>query len=52
MEQERCVPVIHILSQYSPKEDYAFCMVGLGVVYFELLPRNQIIDSNVYCRQL
>lgn len=23
-----------------------------GVVYFELLPRNQTIDSNVYCRQL
>ena len=23
-----------------------------GVVYFELLPRNQTINSNVYCRQL
>lgn len=23
-----------------------------GIVYFELLPRNQTIDSNVYCRQL
>ena len=23
-----------------------------GVVYFELLPRNQTIDYNVYCRQL
>ena len=23
-----------------------------GIVYFELLPRNQTINSNVYCRQL
>ena len=23
-----------------------------GIVYFELLPRNQTIDSTVYCRQL
>ena len=23
-----------------------------GIVYFKLLPRNQTIDSNVYCRQL
>ena len=23
-----------------------------GIVYFELLPRNQTIKSNVYCRQL
>lgn len=23
-----------------------------GIVYFEMLPRNQTIDSNVYCRQL
>ena len=23
-----------------------------GIVYFELLPRNHSINSNVYCRQL
>ena len=23
-----------------------------GIVYFELLPKNQTINSNVYCRQL
>ena len=23
-----------------------------GIFYFELLPRNQTINSNVYCRQL
>ena len=23
-----------------------------GIVYFELLPRNQTINSKVYCRQL
>ena len=28
------------------------CWDFKGIVYFELLPRNQTINSNVYCRQL
>ena len=27
-------------------------MVGLGVLYYELLPENQTINSNNYCSQL
>ena len=27
-------------------------MVGLGVLYYELLPENQMINSNKYCSQL
>ena len=29
MGQERLAPTIDIQSQYSPKEDYAFCVLGL-----------------------
>ena len=27
-------------------------MVGLGILYYELLPENQMINSNKYCSQL
>ena len=46
-------------AQSTPKADTHQKMVMLsvwwdfkGIVYFKLLPRNQTINSNVYCRQL
>ena len=53
MEQARWACTIDIESRYSLKEDYAECLVGFQrYFFFELLPRNQTINSNVYCRQL
>ena len=37
----------------ASKKDYDVCLVGLQrVLFFERLPRNQTINSDVYCRQL
>ena len=37
----------------ASKKDYTVCLVGLErCLPFKLLPRNQTISSDVYCRQL
>ena len=37
---------------HQKKVMVSVCWDFKGIVYFELLPRNQTINSNVYCRQL
>ena len=53
MEQARWACTIDIKSRYPSKEGYSECLMRFHIiVYFELLPRNQTINSNNYCRQL
>ncbi|GFX57063.1 transposase [Trichonephila clavipes] len=43
----------HIKSCYSSKEGFVISLVGLQrIVYFELLPPNRTINSDVYIEQL
>ena len=45
-------PTSHTKGQSSSKEGDVVYMVGLGVLYYELLLENQMINSNMYCSQL
>ena len=45
-------PTSHTKGQSSSKEGDVVYMVGLGVLYYELLLENQTINSNIYCSQL
>lgn len=63
MDQAKYAPTLDIQGQHSPKEDY-FQRLKIkikiipvwwdykGIVYFELLRRNQTIDSNAHYRDL
>ena len=41
----------HTKDQSSSKEGDVVYMVGLGVLYYELLPENWTVNSNKYCPQ-
>ena len=42
----------HTKGWSSSKEGDVVYMVGLGILYYELLPENQMINSNKYCSHL
>ena len=50
--QVKCTTTNHTKGRSSSKEGEVVYMVGLGVLYYELPPENQAINSNKYCSQL